>query len=181
MVDLTLSPLGEFGVETLPPDIVWETGRGDFALAAGPEDGGVGGLKAANPIATAVLMLLFSDVRYDPAAGALDQDRLADDPRGWVGDGFDVQSSRGEAPLGSRLWLCRRATIGEQASRDAQVAAEAALRPLIAQGLADRVTVTVEIKPETESLRLSVEVVSRERTVFAQSYDPLWGRSDGGL
>lgn len=87
------------GVTLLLPDIVWNGTVVDFAVSAGSDDVPTGSLTAP-PLRTDVILLLFTDAR----AGTY---KHHGDRRGWLGDGFDVDFSKGKAPLGSKLWLYR--------------------------------------------------------------------------
>ncbi len=122
---------------------MWNGRVGDFAVSTDPSQGGVGGLVAVNPIQTAILMLLFTDVRVDPTDLRYE---MHGDRRGWVGDGFDVRADLGEAPLGSRLWLYRRSVLVTAVKKPTLAAIEAdalsALQPLVAQGAAAKITVS---------------------------------------
>lgn len=177
-MDITLTPLAENDVTVLPPDIVWSGVSGDFAMAIVPEDGGVGGFAGVNPIASAALMLLFSDAR--PLSNGLSD---IEDPRGWIGDGFDVDTKNGEAPLGSTLWRFNRALVDDDGvlARKIKLAAEAALQPLKTQGVIDRIEIEAEVVRSQDRIALQVDLIARDRTVFSKSFDPLWGRSDGGV
>jgi len=176
---LSLTPLAEAGVIVLPPDIVWNGYSGDFAVATSPEQGGVGGLVARNPLATAVLMLLFTDARAEPYQLT---DAHGGDRRGWVGDGFDIDTAAGEAPLGSTLWLYRRAVLSDMTGREVEAEAKRALKPLIDQGAVVRIDATAEVDFIAESLRLRIALYGRDGLrSYAEQFDILWRRADGGL
>lgn len=176
-MQVTLTPLEDAGVEVLPPDIVWNGYVGDFAVSADPADGGVGGLVARNPIRTAVLLLLFTDARAEANDLTFEQHG---DRRGWVGDGFDVDTANGEAPLGSRLWLFRRSVINEGTLRAVEDEARRALQPLITQGVVVRIDVAGETNPAFNLIRLVVDLYGRDGTrIYATRFDPLWKRADG--
>ncbi|EHM03450.1 phage protein GP46 [Acetobacteraceae bacterium AT-5844] len=109
--------------------IVWNsdlTGA-DWTLLPG------GDLEQAPPLVTAVHVSLFTDAR------ASDDDRLAPgetDRRGWWGDLLDDQ------PIGSRLWLLRRAKHLPETLRLAQDYIREALAWLIQDGIAASLDVT---------------------------------------
>jgi phage gp46-like protein len=178
-MQLTVTPLGDAGVAALPPDIVWNGFAGDFAIATSAEQGGVGGLVAANPLKTAVILLLLSDMRADTAdlryaAGG--------DRRGWPGDGFDVDTIRGEAPLGSKLWLYRRHDLNDETARQMATEARRALEPLIAQKAVVRIDTRAEADKAGGRILLSVKLYGRDgREAYADRFDLLWRRADGGL
>lgn len=185
---LTLTPLADAGVVALPPDIVWLRAdgtragggfgvRGDFAVAATATDG-AGGLEARNPLLTAVILCLFTDVLvegYEIDAGR------AGDRRGWPGDGFDLDPAAGEAPLGSKLWLLRRMDLNDQTALWAQAEAKRALQPLIAQGAAVRVAATATPDYVNDRMTLAVALYGRDGAqVFSETFDLLWKLAMGG-
>lgn len=176
-MQLTVTPLEDAGVAVLPPDIVWNGFVGDFAISTKPADGGVGGLVARNPIETAVLLLLFTDAQADPTDLTFEQHG---DRRGWVGDGFDVDTANGEAPLGSRLWLFRRSVLNAGTLQAIEDEARRALQPLIDQQVVVRIDVSGSTDPASNRLILAVNLYGRDGTkVYAARFDPLWKRADG--
>ena len=176
-MQLTVTPLSDAGVDVLPPDIVWDGFVGDFAVSTLPADGGVGGLVARNPIETAVLLLLFTDARVDPTDLRFEHHG---DPRGWVGDGFDVDVANSEAALGSRLWLYRRSVLIAKTFGEIEAEVRRALNPLIAQGAAVQIDVSGELLNAQNTIRLGVDIYGRnKRKVYAARFDPLWSRADG--
>ncbi|MGF3027539.1 phage GP46 family protein [Methylobacterium aquaticum] len=190
-MQITVTPLAEARVVVLPPDIVWlkadgtpagpgESGVvGDFRLSTRAADGPVGGLVAANPLRSATLMLLFTDVRCD--AFELRPEHRGD-RRGWPGDGFDVNTALGEAPLGSKLWLYRRSTLSEQIGMQVAAEAKRALSPLLTQQAVVRIDTSYDLDIEGDALRLSIDMYGRDgRKTYADRFDFLWSRSDGGL
>ena len=178
-MQLTLTPLADAGVTVLPPDIVWNGTVGDFAIATTQAQGGPGGLVAANPLQTAVLLLLFSDAR---AEAYEINEAHGGDRRGWPGDGFDVDTAGGEAPLGSKLWLYRRAVLGDQTALQVAAEAKRALQPLIRQGAAVRIDAKATADFDNDRLGLTVDIYGRDGTnVYNAQFDLLWRRADGGL
>lgn len=164
---LTITPLARAGIAVLPPDVVLIDGTvGDFALA------GRDGLASGNAIATAVVLCLLTDAR-------LPDDELrpehAGDARGWAGDGYDIDASRGEAELGSRLWRYRRHELTDATARAVEDEARRALQPLMRQGVAARIDVRAEARKAEGCMALAVTVVGRDgRSIADVRFDPLW-------
>ena len=176
-MQLTVTPLSDAGVDVLPPDINWNGYVGDFAVATRPADGGVGGLVARNPIETAVLLLLFTDAQADPTDLRFEHHR---DPRGWVGDGFDVDVAGGEAPLGSRLWLYRRSVLIAKTFGEIEAEVRRALQPLITQGAVVQIDLAGDVLPADNTIRMSIDVYgANKRKFYSARFDPLWRRADG--
>ncbi len=165
---LTITALETAGVELLPFDIAWTGAAGDFVLA------GREGLRAADPIATAVVMLLFTDARGTDAQALRAE---ASDRRGWVGDGFDIDRPNGESELGSRLWLYRREALTSELAQAIEDEARRALQPLIAQQAAARIDVvaTAHLDGPGNRLTLAIAVYGRDGTKrYADRFDILW-------
>ncbi len=178
-MQLTLTPLADAGVSLLPWDIVWNGTVGDFAVSAGGDDGPAGGLVSANPLRTAVLLLLFSDARADPASLRFEH---RGDRRGWPGDGFDVDAAAGEAPLGSLLWLFRRSPLRDATKAQIEAEAQRALKPLIRQGAVAKITAAAAIDKANGRVALSVGLYARDGSQsYSDKFDILWRRADGGL
>lgn len=185
---LTLTPLADAGVVALPPDLVWLRAdgnragdgngvRADFAVSLAISDG-PGGLEAKNPLRTAVIALLFTDVRvegYEIDAGR------AGDQRGWPGDGFDIDTVSGEQPLGSKLWLLRRMDLNDQTAMWAQAEAKRALAPLVAQGLCVKITATATPDYPNDTMWLAIALYGRDGAqVYAAKFDLIWKLAVGG-
>ncbi|MCJ2108022.1 phage GP46 family protein [Methylobacterium sp. E-041] len=178
-MQITLTPLADEGVAVLPPDIVWNGIFGDFALSKGGDDGPAGGLKAANPLKTAVVLLLFSDARADVSDLRFEH---RGDRRGWVGDGFDVDAAAGEAPLGSKLWLYRRAVLSDLTGMEMAAEAERALQPLVRQGAVVTIATKAVVDKVGGRVLLMVDLYGRDGTkAYTDQFDLLWSRADGGL
>ncbi|WP_457091403.1 phage GP46 family protein [Microvirga sp. P5_D2] len=164
---LAIKPLSTADRAVLPPDVVIIDGTtGDFVLDAAT------GLRARNPIATAIALCLLTDARAS-------QDELrhehAGDARGWPGDGFDVDASRGETELGSKLWLYRRHELTDETGRAVEDEARRALQTLIRQGLASRIDVKATVQKAEGRIALEVAVIGRGgRNTTHVRFDPLW-------
>lgn len=171
-MQLTLTPLADAGVVLLPPDIVWSGTVGDFALVVRQEDGPAGGLRGSDPIATAVLLCLFTDGRAAPEDLRTEH---KGDRRGWPGDGFDIDTAAGERPLGGLLWLFRRRELTDITALELQAEAERALQPLIDQGLAVTVRTTTQVDKAAGKIRLGVGLYGRNGTeIYSNRFDTLW-------
>jgi phage gp46-like protein len=149
-----------------PPDIAWTGTSGDFV--ADP----VFGLVADNPIRSAVIMLLFTNCACEPAQLRFEH---GGDRRGWAGDSFGIDPRRGEQPLGSTLWLLRRSKLDAKIARQAEIEAERALQPLVAQKVAASVTALGAIAGRGERLDLAITLNARDgRPVYSDRFDVLW-------
>jgi phage gp46-like protein len=164
---LTIRPLSTADRTVLPPDVVIIDGMtGDFVLNERT------GLRAQNPIATAIALCLLTDARA--SADELRHEH-AGDARGWPGDGFDINTSRGETELGSKLWLYRRHELSDETGRLVEDEARRALRPLLRQGAAARIDVKATVQKAEGRIALEVAVIGRDgRTTANVRFDPLW-------
>ncbi|SEQ48188.1 Mu-like prophage protein gp46 [Faunimonas pinastri] len=176
-MQLTITPLADAGAEVLPPDIVWNGTSGDFAISTDPAEGGVGGLVAAHPLTTALIMLLFTDGKADawellPEHGG--------DARGWIGDSFDLDTARGEAALGSKLWLYRRSILNDRTGTQMANECVRALQPLIDEGAAAKIVATPTVDQVGGRVLMQIGVYGRDGTVtYSAEFDMLWRRTDG--
>lgn len=174
--DLTIRAQGCPAEPYLLWDSVWNAAEGcaDWALAAPGERGNRGGLAATDPIATSVILALFTDRRCPPDHPLV---HLADDGdlRGWWGDAVDLRADLGEAPMGSLLWLLERATASDEMALWARGFAEEALAPLLAAKLFAGVEVDARAYPERAAIALAVDLFGRDGArTHALRFDPLW-------
>ncbi|UMY19140.1 phage GP46 family protein [Methylobacterium organophilum] len=170
------------------PYLVWDTvwsgdlvaleNGADWALAGSDEPSNRGGLQAKAGLASAVILCLFTDRRC-PTDHPLAY--LADgDPRGWWGDAIDVDAAAGEGPLGSLLWLFRRAPLsgppGEDMRRWAEQLAYEALEPLQSpQGIVARIACTAALNEPRQRIELEVGLYARDgTTLFARRFEQIW-------
>ena len=150
----------------IPPDLVWQDGTraesaigfADFALARDDESVNLKGLQSVSPLETAVLIQLFTDAR--------DSRPDAEERRGWFGDGVDLDTRAGEAPLGSLLWTLERAALTPETGFAAESFARIALQPLVDQGLAERFDVSHEIDASAGLLALRIVAVGETGTLI---------------
>ena len=155
------------------PDLVLDPRRDrlDFGLAGPGDRGNPMGLRARQTLATAFALQLLSDRRRDPDPTQRGQLDL----RGWPGDGFDVETARGEAPLGSTLWT--RASYPADADNAEAIArsAEAAFEPLVRQSLIGRVEATATASPALNRIALAVRLEAPDgRVIYDGPYAGLW-------
>lgn len=163
------------GQDTGPPDIVWDGYRGDFALVTADNHGPAGGLRSGQQLATAVLMLLFTDARAAPEDIRFEH---AGDRRGWVGDGFDL--APGETELGSRLWLYRRHELTDETARLIEDEALRALQPLIDQQAVVTINARAEADKVAGTVALALDLFGRNGDrVYQARFDDLWKAIDG--
>ncbi len=159
--------------------LVWnaETWAADLLLAGGQ-------LVTDDGLRTAVLISLFSDARA-PADAELPEG--GDDRRGWWGDAFPPAApgafgsgpkSGGALPLGSLLWLLRRAKITAAVVEQARQAAEAALDWLLRDGVASAVSVAAEAQGSRLAIGVTLE---RPQGPGRQRWDFTWDASTGEL
>lgn len=146
--------------------LLWnaDLGRADLALDRGD-------LAKDEGLRTAVIISLMTD------AVARDDDDLADgdapasgDRRGWWGD----MPLPGEVarPIGSRLWLLRRAKAIEATRLRAIAMAEEALAWMVADGICQRVAVEAALQGSPPD-RLALKV-TLHRGGVSPRFDLLW-------
>ena len=180
-MQLTITPLAEAGVAVLPPDIVWKGYVGDFAVSMREQNGSIGGLVAVNPLRSAVVMLLFTDVRADVSDLRFEH---RGDRRGWPGDGFDLEPACGRGYRSARLlWIYRRRELTDDTGRAMASEAERALQPLIQQKAVARIAVgpSRSTSPEARSCSRSRSTAATGGRDIAERFDYLWRQVDGGL
>jgi len=161
-------------------DTKWNAARGfaDWAISGADEVANRGGLSAKSGIETDVIISLFTD-RAAPVDHPLSY--LADgEKRGWWGDEIDVLSDRGEGPIGSHLWLLRRAPLtvaGQPVSRWAEIFATEALAHLMTLGLATRIDVAAAVSEAANRLDLTVDIYGSDGIrIFDRKFDILWNQ-----
>lgn len=159
------SPLyasGEWGVQPLVP--VLDVG-GDPVLDDPPNRGG---LQALAPLATAVLVCLFTDKRRPDD---VDAPSGTNERRGWHGDTFDIDGASGERELGSLLWTLERAILSEETARLAKQYAEDALQTLVDQGAVSRVEIAAAVNRQEQALILHVAAMNEEgESIFKNTF-----------
>ena len=164
------------------PFLLWDSkwspvdGFADWRLAGSSEPLNRGGLAAQGALATAAIVLLFTDKRVPPDHPLA---WLADgDPRGWWGDGIDVRADLAETDLGSWLWLLERAPLTFQqqsAARWAESFARDALAPLLAQKAVVRIEAAASVNEIANRLELGVQMFGRDgASVYDQKFELVW-------
>jgi len=141
---------------------------GDWALAGLDELDNVGGLESLDPLGTAIIIALFSDRRI-PNHMLLRYGFTKADQREWHGNTFGVED--GEEPLGSWLWLLRRAALNEQTARLAEHFAALALQTLVRQKVVAGFQIDAEVDKVNGRIGLRIQVLDKDKqTYFADLY-----------
>lgn len=165
---MKIVPLPSAGAPLLDPDIVWNGIFGDLEITAADDPVNPAGLRAEAALATAVTICLMTDVRVD-------ESELPDGEtnRGWPGDGFDLEP--GEVPLGSKLWLLRRAALRGGIETQAEDYAREALQTLIDQGAVARIDVSATADRARNRLTIDVACygAAGDKT-YEQRFGVLW-------
>lgn len=145
--------------------------RFDFALAGPNDRANPLGLRAGQLLATAIALCLWSDGRGEPdplQSGEMDL-------RGWPGDGFDLDTSRGEAPVGSVIWTRFRFPANADNAAAIARAAETSLQPLVRQGLLGQATFTGTAEPASNRISLAVRLAAPDgRVIYDGPFAGLW-------
>jgi phage gp46-like protein len=164
----------EAGQGLLLWDSVWDanTFSADWQLAGPDETFNRGGLRATSALETAVIISLWTEQRVPddhPLRYLAD-----DDPGGWWGDGLLLE---GEKPLGSLLWLLRRAPLTPEVVRWAASEAERALAHLVEQGAAVKVETFAEGNALQGRLELTVNLYGKNGTrVYDRRFEVIWNQ-----
>lgn len=116
-----------------------------------------------NPLARAVVISLFTWRRAAP------DDKVEGTRWGWWADGFDGNVND---RIGSRLWVLSREKVTNQTMTRAREYAEEALLWLTDDGVATKVTVTVE-RRGMDGLALRA-LIEREGGLLDLRFDNVW-------
>ncbi len=141
-----------------------QEGRNSFVLFDLAHSGS--SLELDDSMETAVIISLFTDRK------ANDDDELpsGDDRRGWWADSFaEVEGDL----IGSRLWLLKREKQLLRVLAKAKIYAEEALKWLIDDGIAEKVTVTPEIV-KRGIMGLLVEIEKPGVSPLKYKYNYIW-------
>ena len=85
-------------------------------------------------------------------------------------------------PLGSKLWLYRRHELTNLTGLEMAAEAKRALQPLIDQRAVVRIDASAAVDKAQGQVLLTVNLYGRDgRETYADKFDLLWRRADGGL
>lgn len=127
-------------------------------------------------LADAMLVALNSDARADDSDVL--PDPRDDDRRGWWGD-VDAERLWGGWPVGSKLWLLKRAKIVDNGAREGATITRVeqyirmALQPFIDQRLCSNITVNA-VQDNQERIIATILVYRGPKTAIQLQYQPLW-------
>lgn len=156
------------------PSTVWSGSSGDFAVASPADALSPAGLVADAPLLSAIALCFGTDLKGD--ADPLDPASI--DLRGWPGDGFDIDTAAGEAPLGNKLWMLFRLPVNEDNARMAERFLTEAFQPLLTQKVLG--SVSVQATPNAAQRRVDL-VYTLKRTNGTTLYSGPWAGLWEGL
>lgn len=139
----------------------------DWAVAdPALEPRNVGGLQSLDPLATAVILQMETDLRKPDYEDNSDGYRA-----GWHGDTFDLDEAAGERPAGSLMYLLRRAALTEENRQKAVVYATQAMQPLLVQGAIASHDITAEIDYQNGYLKVRIVLfASTGKSIYANDF-----------
>jgi phage gp46-like protein len=165
------------------PILLWDSiwvpwkGAADWAIAGPTETQNQGGLQAQGALSTAVILCLFTDKRI-PTNHPLFYLVTDGDPRGWFGDGEDIETDQGETDMGSLLWVFERAPLTANIVQWVEAIALDALAPLIFQGVATKIVATATPNFASNRCDLTVNIYGQNGTqLFSQQFADIWKQS----
>lgn len=171
---LRIIPLGDADETYRIPDLTLDAhGVGDLSLTSLLAGDNPGDFACGQGLRTQVIICLLTDARVEAS-----ELRDGDVNRGWIGDTFDLAGA--ERPIGSKLWLLRRASLYDGVDLDAARYAREALQTLIDQGAAARAEASATVDRARNRLDLSVALYGRDggRT-YQETFALLWRQIDG--
>jgi phage gp46-like protein len=146
-------------------------------MAGSDEPSNQGGLRSKAALHTSVILSLFTDKRI-PDDHPLRYLVAGDDPRGWWGDGVDVQADLGETEMGSLWWVFERAPLTEDIRRWVEALAIEALAPLIKQGVATRIDANAFAEFAEDRCDCSIQIYGRDGVqIYNHRFDDIWQQS----
>jgi phage gp46-like protein len=159
-------------------DTIWDeaSATADWGYAQPAETQNIGGLQAIRALETVVELCLFTDL-YCPPTHPLAYLIEDGDAKGWWGDAIDVRADLGEEPMGSLLWLLRRAAITSTTALYVQSFALDALSVIVRQGLAAKVDAQATLDGVSR-IDLAVQVYGRNgQTIYSRQFVDIWNQA----
>lgn len=150
--------------------------RGEWRMASPTkEPDNVGGMKADKALLTSVAIVLFTDKfsRNPRSRGGLD-------PRGWWGDGIDMQA---QPPMGIELWTLFNGVLSPQVAQQAVAFVKAGLSPLLVVngGPVASWDVQYQIDQVQGKLDIPIKGYSTSGTLtYDQKWSFSWAQISGG-
>lgn len=147
-------------------DTVWSNDPagntvGDWNLA-GLNSINVGGFENIDPLGTAVLIALFTEARL-PNYMIGRYGFTQADQKEWHGNTFSIDNQYSEEPLGSLLYVIRRAPLTAATAKLAEHYAAAALQPLIRQRRASFFEIFTEIDKARGCIKMLIRSYGPDR------------------
>lgn len=127
-------------------------------------------------LADAVLLALNSDATADESEAL--PDPRDDNRRGWWGD-LDAEAIWNGWPLGSKLWLLRRAKIVDRSAAEGSTTMRAdkyiraALQPFVDAGVCSKFTVNVQ-QVDEKHITASIVIYRGPKPAIRLEYQPIW-------
>lgn len=160
------------------PSTVWSGSSGDFAVSTPADPVSPAGLVADAPLLSAIALCFGTDAKGEPDP----LDPSAVDLRGWPGDGFDVDTAAGEAPLGNKLWMLFRLPVNDANARMAERYLTESFQPLITQKLLGSVVVRATPYPSQRRVDLVYTLKRVDgTTLYSGPWAGLWEGLRGHL
>lgn len=122
-----------------------------------------GGLKSVDPLGTAVLLAIASDARLpDYMVGRFGF--TMNDQQEWHGNTTKMETD--EEPLGSLLWVLRRAPLTEYTAKMAEHFCALSLQPLVRQKIVQGFEIHAEIDRGRGMLAIQIRAVTKQGERF---------------
>ena len=136
------------------PEMEWEE-----ALMTMEEARNSGGLKNIDPLGTAILLSIASDARLPDYMVGRFGFTVADQTE-WHGN--TTSMGPGEEPLGSLLWVLRRAPLTDYTAKMAEHFCAMALQPMIRQKLVLGFDITTLIDKQRNMLEIRIRAITKQ-------------------
>lgn len=135
-------------------------------------------LDETQELATAVLVALNTDAAAGP--GDVLPDPRSSDRRGWWGD-WNAQAIWGGWPIGSKLWLLKRAKIVDSSAREGATTTRVAqyilhcMQPFVDNGFCSRITIdSVTVDIDNKHIGAVFTMYRGPKTAIQLQWQPLW-------
>lgn len=151
------------------PDLVWDAAEGYSDLSINDK----AELQHENAIWTAVIIQLFTDLRAEEA------DNLSEsDPRGWVGDTFDMTPQ--DTPLGSHIWKLYRSALTDDVIRSLEQYINLSMDVLVDQQLISNYELEIDVDKNKSLVKVGLDIFANyTQEKYNKQFEILWGQIYG--